>query len=94
VAGCLPWIEAAQNSWRTGGKKGIYQLLFFIASSGAGRLRLNLKPEPGDILLCDADGKIGSYSYFAVFAALAHLIFPSSQENFGPSRSTDAYVAY
>jgi hypothetical protein len=72
-------------------KKSTYPLLFFIASSGAGRLRLNLKPEPGDIVLCDADGKIGSYSYFTVFAALAHPIFPSSQENFGPSRSTDAY---
>jgi hypothetical protein len=71
-------------------KKSIHQLLFFIASSAAGRLRLNLMPEPGDIVLCDADGKIGSYSYFTVFAALAHLIFPSSQENFGPSRSTDA----
>jgi hypothetical protein len=63
-------------------RKKAYQLLFFIASSGAGRLRLNLKLEPGDIVLRDAHGKIGSYSYFTVFAALAHLIFPSSQEKF------------
>jgi hypothetical protein len=47
-------------------RKKAYQLLFFVASSGAGRLRPNLKPEPGDIVLRDADGKIGSYSYYSV----------------------------
>jgi hypothetical protein len=47
-------------------RKKAYQLLFFIASSGAGCLRPNPKPEPGDIVLHDADGKIGSYSYYIV----------------------------
>jgi DNA-binding transcriptional ArsR family regulator len=39
-------------------RKRMYQLLFFIASSGAGRLKpTNPKPEPGDIGLYGADGK-------------------------------------
>lgn len=82
MVGCLPWIEMAPKSCGGQEEKGIYQLLFFIVSSGAGRLRPNPKPEPGEIVLHDADGKIGSYSYFTVFAALANLIFPSSQEKF------------
>jgi hypothetical protein len=74
-------------------KKGIHQLLFFIASSGAGRLRPNPKPEPGDIVLHDAHGKIGSYSYFTVFAALANLIFLSSREILGQAGAL-THVAY
>ena len=66
MAGHLPWIEAAQKSCGGQEEKGIYQLLLFIASSGAGRLRSNPKPEPDDIVLHNADGKIGSYSYYSV----------------------------
>ena len=36
TAGPLPWREAAQKSCGGQEEKGIYQLLFFIASSGAG----------------------------------------------------------
>lgn len=46
--------------------KRMYQLLFFIASSGAGRLKPNPKPEPGDIGLYGADGKLSAYSYYKI----------------------------
>jgi DNA-binding HxlR family transcriptional regulator len=47
-------------------RKKAYQLLFFIASSGARRLKPNPKPEPGDIALRSADGKLAAYSYHSV----------------------------
>jgi len=47
-------------------RKRMYQLLFFIASSGAGRLKPNPKPEPGDIGLYGADGKLSAYSYYKI----------------------------
>jgi hypothetical protein len=47
-------------------RKRLYQLLFFIASSGAGRLKPNPKLEPGNIVLYDADGKPSMYSYYNI----------------------------
>jgi DNA-binding HxlR family transcriptional regulator len=47
-------------------RKKMYQLLFFIAASGAGRLKPNPKPEPGDIGLYGADGKLAAYSYYNI----------------------------
>jgi hypothetical protein len=47
-------------------RKRLYQLLFFIASSGAGRLKPNPKLEPGNIVLYDADSKPAMYSYYNI----------------------------
>ncbi|MEP0826087.1 MAG: hypothetical protein HRF40_11435 [Nitrososphaera sp.] len=47
-------------------RKRMYQLLFFIASSGAGRLKPSPKPEPGDIGVYGPDGKLMAYSYYDI----------------------------
>ena len=47
-------------------KKRMYQLLFYIASAGARRLRPSPKPEPGDIGLFGADGKLTAYSIYDI----------------------------
>ena len=93
TAGRLPWIEAAQKSCGGQEEKGIYQLLFFIASSGAGRLRPNPKPEPGDIVLHDADGKIGSYSYYSVRGIGESDFFCRAKKNMGQAGAL-THVAY
>lgn len=47
-------------------KKRMYQLLCYIASTGARRLKPNPKLEPGDIALLDADGRWTTYSVYNI----------------------------
>jgi hypothetical protein len=73
--------DGPEELWRPGGKRHISVAILHCVVRG-GPPKAHPKPEPGEIVLHDADGKIGSYSYFTVFAALANRIFPSSQEKF------------
>jgi hypothetical protein len=45
-------------------KKRMYQLLFYVASVGARRLKHNLEAEPGDIGVFGADGNLTAYSVY------------------------------